>query len=162
MENEDRATELTTKNAGAIVPFDADFFKQDTVKTNLDIATMKGKVFAQKALSQADLNIDDLQDGTMFKMESCLIHDVELEDENQGGLVTAKRVVLISPTGETVAFVSKGVYSSMRNIVGLFGIGPWHPPLVLKAKKVSTRKKRTTINLEVLFEDDPGYTTVDA
>ena len=151
----------TLDNAGAITPFDPNFFAQDTVRTNLDITTMKGKVFAQKALSQADFSIEDLESSQTFIMESCLIHEVEIDDENKEETIKAKRVVLISPSGETAAFVSQGVYNSMRNIMGLFGIGPWNPPLVLKAKVIPTRKKRKTINLEVVFQDDPGFNTID-
>lgn len=60
--------------------------------------------------------------------------------EQQGGEVAeVTRCVLITKDLKAYAFVSDGIRNDLRRIIGIFGVGPYDPPLQLKIVPQKTR-----------------------
>src|SRR5438132_8673230 len=103
---------------------------------------------ALNVLQRTDLTADDLL-GNEFAITNILAHEVELANEKTGEVNIATRVVLIAPTGKSAAFVSKGVYSAVCNIVAAKGNPPYDPPVRVVLRKVKAKVGKLYV-LEVL------------
>lgn len=75
--------------------------------------------------------------------------EVKREDED-GTLVIAPRVVLVTDDGESYSCVSVGVYSALKRIFSLFGTpDAWTKPLLVKPILQAT-KKGQVLSLQLL------------
>lgn len=120
--------------------------------TSLDRDTKEGRILIGKALGQADLKAAQFMDKP-FPVADVLIHIIYLPIEDANGELTGQvdaqpRTVLIGPNGETAQFVSQGIARSLQNIMGLWGMPPWNPPLTVKLRQIETKRGRT-YNLQV-------------
>lgn len=143
---------LGEDEAGLVVAADEGF--RGGVKrvfTTLDIETFEGKVLAAKCMSNAEIPNETLRTEPFF-VKNIFIHGVTLTNEETGETKESRRAVLINPEGETVAFVSEGVISSLQNLTGLFGLPPWEPAIPVMMKEVKTRRGYRTFNLEIVVK----------
>lgn len=114
--------------------------------TSLNRDTEKRMIL--RALGQPTRSGSDLEK-TPMEVSDVLVHKVNVTTD-AGDSEEYIRVVLISPSGETCAFVSNGILSSLRNLIQVFGEPKWVPPLKIKATLVKTRRGFRTYNLEVV------------
>lgn len=128
-----------------IVPMTGDaglkkFAEGQRVWTSLDVSDPKKAAKFLRAKAQADFGYDDVA-GQNFNVTDAILHDVNIVDDDSGEVKPAVRTVLICDDGSTVAFVSKGIVSGLRDLWRIFGAMPWQPARTLtvlraKAKRV--------------------------
>lgn len=123
--------------------------RQRNTFTTIDTSTPEGKALAFKCMSAADTPNEQLR-SNVFEVQNIFIHEVNLEDENTGEKMKMPRTVLVNPKGETTAFVSQGVLTSLENLAMLFGMPPWKPALKVRVKETRTRKNFRVYNLELV------------
>jgi Phage Single-stranded DNA-binding protein len=70
-------------------------------------------------------------------------HEVQLANDQTGNIDTCIRVVLFDAEGFAYAFVSKGIYDSLRSLVMVMGRGTFNPPVKVRIVESKTRSKRT-------------------
>lgn len=118
--------------------------------TSIDKTTDEGKALILRASTgQADLKAEDIM-ADPFPMQHLLAQKVQILEERTGELVTMDRVVLISPDGKTVSFVSAGIMNCLKYIMGLYGRPPYQVPLWVRTRLVTTRKGFKTWNLDIV------------
>jgi hypothetical protein len=116
--------------------------------TSYDLDTHAGKAGFFRSRQDAEGSAADMRQG--IEVEHVTIHPVQLVSDQQGGeVVDAVRVVLISPDGMRYACVSKGVERSIHELVALYGLPPWSPPLRVKLIEVQTRMGRRMYQLDL-------------
>lgn len=83
-----------------------------------------------------------------IKLEHFYVHQVQIAGETPGEYVDAIRVVLIEPEGRAFGFVSDGIAKDLARIISTFGMGPYSPPIPVKAVQFNTRKGRRAYSLQ--------------
>ena len=124
-------------------PFSQDF----ALWTSLNSDDPKQREMVANAARKADHNSDEAIN-TEFLVEHILCHAVDIPDPETGEVTQAIRTVLISPKGETWAFVSKGVFDSLSWLGVQFGEPPWKGGRKIRLIKQATRSKRSILLLE--------------
>ena len=71
-----------------------------------------------------------------------MIHEVDFISDDGTERVRTFRTVLVTPDGETFAFVSGGVAKGVKHIFNQFGTEPLDPPLVVRIEQKTTSNKR--------------------
>lgn len=117
------------------------------VFSNIDMTSDFGKAVTISCFSGADLPNDDLQKKTFF-LKNFLMHTAYMANDD-GEKVEVKRCVLIDKDGQTTSFCSDGVIAGVGNIITVYGMGPWEPPIPVKVVERKTRKGFKVKNLVV-------------
>lgn len=77
---------------------------------------------------------------------------VTVTDKQTGEVFQCPRIVLISPDGTAYSATSKGIFTSVKKILQIFGMpDTWDTPLQVKVKQVSTAPDRNVLMLEVVM-----------
>jgi hypothetical protein len=119
--------------------------------TSIQTDTPEGKMlFLKAATGEPDYSGDDLMNKP-FPAENLFVARIPLQQED-GSMVEADRIVLISPEGETAAFVSKGVKTSLSYIMSpmMYGKPPFNPPIWVQTARVQTRTGYKCWNLKIV------------
>lgn len=82
-----------------------------------------------------------------FKLRYFYAHKVEIMSDQGGELFDAVRCVLIDDQDQAVGFVSDGLAKDLAMIVGMFGLGPYNPPIPVEVVQIQTRKGFRTYQL---------------
>lgn len=142
-------TQLALPGAGVIVNSD-EFFRGSRLRlfSSFDVTTDDGKIaimtYAQSGLAAP---LADML-GKEFDIEHLLMHVVELEDEDEPGvMVQAVRTVLVDTEGNAYAATSAGIVKSLQFLMGLWGQPPYRPARRVKVVTANTRKKRKVFNI---------------
>lgn len=106
--------------------------------TSWPLATPEARVDALRGFGPSTLQLSALI-GETIAIEKFLIHEVEFQGDNPGEVEEGIRVVLYTPTGETISCCSKGVYNALKRICGSIGAGPWRPALLCKVVQGSSK-----------------------
>lgn len=131
-----------------IARFDPDPFKQQPgIYTSWDIQESGGVDRLAKGLRQPKLSSDDIIDHDVL-VEHVMCHGVELAHPETGELVAAVRTVLYLTDGDTVAFVSTGVFQSLSLLARVYGPPPWNGGRKVRLFRQKTRKGFRTILME--------------
>lgn len=107
------------------------------------------------ALGDSDYNLLDFcEAGGIVECADILSHPVSIAKEGEKGepetFDECLRCVLIDTQGKTYSSVANGVKTSISNIMMIFGLPPFDPPIKIKAKTAKTRRGFKTINLKVI------------
>lgn len=124
-----------------------------TMVNNFDGDPRKRVRLLTQATGPKDLTSEELET-RVFQMRYWAVHTVEMVDRKSGEVTKNLRVVLISPTGEVVAFVSQGVVQSLGFFVSELGPGPYDPPLPVRVKAGRTAANMRVLSL-TLADDEP-------
>lgn len=142
-------TQLALPGAGVIVSSD-EFFRGSQLRlfSSFDVTSDDGKIaimtYAQSGLA---MPLADML-GKEFDVQHLLMHVVELEDEDEPGvMVKAVRTVLVDPDGNAYAATSAGIVKSLQFLMGLWGQPPYKPARRVKVVTANTRKKRKVFNI---------------
>lgn len=119
--------------------------------TTLDRTNEAQKMILIRALQQADKDIDSIINQPV-RITDFLAYDCPFSVAGSGEIVNGVRVVLILDNGETVGTASKGIFDSLRMLIGVLGMGPWHPGLGVVVRQITTRRGRRTYQLEYYSE----------
>jgi hypothetical protein len=95
---------------------------------------------------------EDAQPGANYLGKDLIIqhlcwHYVEIESAESGELVPAWRIILISPSGERVAFVSLSIFKAIKLLSHVHGEPPWDPPVLAGLGLKKTRQGRNWYTL---------------
>jgi len=112
-------------------------------------STPDAKARLLKAISAPDFRAADIVGKKLVMVMDIIAHNVQLVSEQTGEITDANRVILVTPSGQTVATVSAGVVSGLSRIMSLFGKAPWNPPLPLYIEQTNTRKGNRIYNILV-------------
>lgn len=80
--------------------------------------------------------------GKPIRVRYWMIHEVDFLSDDGSEKVRTYRTVLVTPEGDTYAFVSGGVANGVRHIFNQFGTAPLDPPLVVRIEQKTTSNKR--------------------
>ena len=75
-------------------------------------------------------------------------HEIQMEDDKTGEVITATRVVLIDKAMTAVAFVSKGIAKDLVPIIQLFGIKPYDPPVPVTLRQFQVGGRNMMYSLQ--------------
>lgn len=81
----------------------------------------------------------DPENNTPFAIKYWYAHRVEVVDPRSGQITNATRCVLIDANDVARCFVSSGIAKDLADIIGMFGIGPYSPPLRVRVRQIKTR-----------------------
>jgi hypothetical protein len=135
----------TVETEGQEIFFAADDRRK--VFSNLEMDSDLGKAITISCFSGADIPNEDLQKKT-FYLQNFLMHTAYMADDN-GEKVPVKRCVLIDKDGQTTSFCSDGIIAGVGNLITVYGMGPWEPPIPVKVVERKTRKGFKVKNLVV-------------
>lgn len=86
--------------------------------------TPEGKLLLFKVSQEADNTIDD-KIGHEILLQDVYVTDASKMDHKTGELHSFKRVVLVTPDGESYGTFSDGIVNSIFTMCGVFGLPPW-------------------------------------
>lgn len=120
--------------------------------TTLPTVTEADKSYLLRALQSSDRRGEDVI-GKEFTLEHLICQEVDMEDPDTGETQRAIRSVLIAHDKERIAFVSTGIFRSLKAIAQIFGPPPWLPPLRVAVTQQRTRRKFLLYQLVVVGRD---------
>lgn len=123
--------------------------------TSVPKTTPLGRQTIMKALSACDKKSDDVVN-QVLAIRDILIHPVTIVNQESAEEVECMRTVLIAGDGQTVGFVSQGVYRSVVNLITLYGPPPWSPELKVTVKSKPTSAGKRILLLEPV-EEEPAH-----
>jgi len=110
------------------------------------------KIGIARAMGDADYNLRDYfkeNKGAVLYLQHYLAHKVEVVTDS-GEAVDAVRLVLIDEDGKRYSTVANGARSSFANLIAIFGMPPFNPPIKIEAREIKTRRGFYTLNLSPL------------
>lgn len=106
--------------------------------STVDADTMEGKATVYKALNDAT-PLRDLV-GETLTLKDVIVQRVEVETE-EGDVVEQPRTSLITTSGDVYSATSNGIFSAVRNIIGIFGHpSTWEAPLKVVVEEKPARR----------------------
>lgn len=113
-----------------------------------DDGTRESKIKIYNAMNETTGKLSD-QVNITLEISDLVAFPVEIVTED-GELVNAMRIILVTPDGDTYASVATGVYSSLQKIIGIVGPAPWNPPLKLTPINQPTRRGFKTLTIRLV------------
>lgn len=108
------------------------------VFSTVDAKTMEGKAAVYRALNDATPLRDVV--GEILSIKDIIVQRVEVETD-EGDVVEQPRTSLITSDGAAYSATSNGVFSAVKNILGIFGHpSTWEAPLKVVAEEKATRR----------------------
>jgi hypothetical protein len=126
------STDITTRTniAGQIA--------ETGIFSTVDANTMEGKAAVYKALNDATPLRDVV--GETLTVRDIIVQHVDVETE-EGEIVEQPRTCLITASGDVYSATSNGIFSAVRNIIGIFGHpSTWEAPLKVTVEEKPTRR----------------------
>ena len=106
--------------------------------STVDAKTMEGKAAVYKALNDATPLRDVV--GEALSVKDIIVQRVEVETD-EGDVVEQPRTSLITSDGAAYSATSNGVFSAVKNILGIFGHpSTWESPLKVVVEEKATRR----------------------
>ena len=106
--------------------------------STVDAKTMEGKISVYRALNDATPLRDVV--GEILSIKDIIVQRVEVETD-EGDVVEQPRTFLITSDGAAYSATSNGVFSAVKNILGIFGHpSMWESPLKVIAEEKATRR----------------------
>ena len=106
--------------------------------STVDAKTMEGKASVYKALNDATPLRDVV--GETLSVKDIIVQRVEVETD-EGDVVEQPRTSLITSDGAAYSATSNGIFSAVKNILGIFGHpSTWEAPLKLVVEEKATRR----------------------
>jgi hypothetical protein len=106
--------------------------------STVNASTMEGKVAVYKALNDATPLRDVV--GETLSVKDVIVQRVEVETD-EGDVVEQPRTSLITSDGAAYSATSNGVFSAVKNILGIFGHpSTWESPLKVVVEEKTTRR----------------------
>ena len=132
--------ELTTTNNNSLI---ADFSDtQVNTWTSLKAETYEDKAKLYNTMSNPTGKISDLIN-TEINIVDLFVEMVDITDDTTGEIITTPRTVIITDMGDSYQAVSRGIYSSLKKIISVFGPPTWSPALTVKVVQVELPQGRT-------------------
>ena len=132
--------ELTTNTNNSLI---ADFSDtQVNTWTSLKAESYEDKAKLYNTMSNPTGKIADLIN-TEINIVDLFIEMVDITDDTTGDIITTPRTVIITDKGESYQAVSRGIYSSLKKIISVFGAPTWSPALKVKVVQVELPQGRT-------------------
>lgn len=113
-----------------------------SIYTSLSLATLKDKLAALKAVTDAKKIRDDKGKITtgVIALTDFIVQPVEIADRATGEVQLAPRVILIGEDGASYAVVSRGILSSLELLIGVAGQpATWGEPIPVTVSEEMTR-----------------------
>ena len=106
--------------------------------STVDAKTMEGKAAVYKALNSATPLRDVV--GETLSVKDVIVQRVDVETD-EGDVVEQPRTSLITSDGAAYSATSNGVFSAVKNILGIFGHpSTWESPLKVVVEERATRR----------------------
>ena len=106
--------------------------------STVNASTMEGKAAVYKALNDATPLRDVV--GETLSVRDIIVQRVEVETD-EGDVVEQPRTSLITSDGAAYSATSNGVFSAVKNILGIFGHpSTWESPLKVVVEEKATRR----------------------
>lgn len=106
--------------------------------STVNVSTMEGKVAVYKSLNDATPLRDVV--GEILSVRDIIVQRVEVETD-EGDVVDQPRTSLITSDGAAYSATSNGVFSAVKNILGIFGHpSTWEAPLKVVVEEKATRR----------------------
>jgi hypothetical protein len=106
--------------------------------STVDAKTMEGKAAVYNALNDATPLRDVV--GETLSVKDIIVQRVEVETD-EGDVVEQPRTSLITSDGEAYSATSNGIFSAVKNILGIFGHpSTWESPLKVVVEEKATRR----------------------
>lgn len=164
--NTNAAAVAATPTETALVPVDvdgremiADLTTATTSYCSILPETVSDKIRIYNAMANADEKLRD-HVGETLNVRHVYVEAIQCRDDKTGEVATCPRVILITREGVTFQAVSTGVFSSLRQIFGIFGEpSTWGFSLTLKVRETTTRRGYRVVTLEavgVINDDEPA------
>ena len=125
--------------------------------TSLPQESRMEKAQLLNALQSPDHKADEVI-GKTIMLKNFIAQSVPIVDELTGEISDAVRIVLVSEKNESVVFVSKGVFNSVKMLISIFGapaVGGWAEAIPVKLVQLATKKGRTYNLVVVTKKVDP-------
>lgn len=106
--------------------------------STVNAETMEGKAAVYRALNDATPLRDVV--GETLSIKDIIVQRVEVETD-EGDVVEQPRTSLIASDGAAYSATSNGVFSAVKNILGIFGHpSTWESPLKVVVEEKATRR----------------------
>lgn len=81
----------------------------------------------------------DPESNTVMAIKYFYAHRIRMVSD-RGEITEPVRCVLMDGNGDNRAFVSDGVAKDLADLIRMFGLGPYDPPIRVKVRQIKTRK----------------------
>lgn len=110
--------------------------------------SMEDKIKLYNAINSAKYKISDMIN-KVINIRDVVLKEVMLVDEKTGEATPQMRSIIIDDKGDTYAATSSGVYSSLTNILTVFGTLHFEDGLKVTVEQKAT-KRGSTLNLAIV------------
>ena len=144
-------------NLDVLLPDSAELLAKggDGLFSSMDKSNPDHQPIIIRALGIADKRVEEVL-GETLKVCHVVAHNINPVDPATGEVIQTVRIVFVTTDGQTIAGSGKGLYNSLRQIIGVIGSPVWQPALVCKIKPITTRMGRRTYTIEVIGLDKPA------
>lgn len=116
------------------------------IQTSLDLATPEGKLALMNAVQGDSFGSNDVLN-TEIAIRDIVAYGIDMVDKETGEVVKAIRTVVITTDGNSVAFVSRGIYRSCCWLAYAYGPPPWPNGIVCRVNQVALNDGKRTFKL---------------
>jgi hypothetical protein len=86
--------------------------------------------------------------GEIITLKSYYCHNIEMENQKTGEIITVPRTALMDQNGTVFTFVSGGIVDALDTVRSIFGDGPYGNDVRFKVRQVRTRSGGNTYTID--------------
>jgi len=133
----------------SITPSDVAAFMKDPSHPSVhNFVGNKMRIYQMTALATAGgIRSRDIPPDAVLAVKHFYMHWVEMQNSSTGDAQDQIRVALITADNEVYGFVSTGVAQAVLQMVEVFGVVPFDPPLEVQVRRMETRRGMTMLTL---------------
>ena len=107
------------------------------------------KIAVMRLLSSKDNDIEKIIEPKTFQVKDCILSRISFEDKD-GKLVVLPKLVLISPSGESISIISEVWISEFCGLFSMIGSPTWNEPVYVSAQLRKGRGTNQYYSLKVV------------
>ena len=136
---------------GLIVPMEKEFMSfgeggGERIMSNFPLSSPEEQWQLMSLATSPDCKGGSEVINSVIDLHYWMCHEVEVTDDDDN-MIRAIRTVLIDKSGDAFAFVSGGIFRSLRMLVKCFGKGPYEQPLPVQVMQSDTKGGRRILHL---------------
>lgn len=137
-----------------VIPIDRDFVSElgtaeTSFFTSLPNETEDDKAKLFNVMNNPDARISAMV-GKVILLTHFFMETVNLKNDETGEMGKAPRVVLVDKDGQSFQAVSTGIFNALKKIVGMYGMGPWSPPIPVEIAQIDRGTKNRIFTLKIM------------
>lgn len=141
---EEKKMELMEMAPGEIGTLETAFLSTGMTYCSFNAETPEGKLALYTAMNKPTFSVEEKLNCTIY-LQDIYAEAVEFVNEKSGEVTDGVRIVLIDNEGNSYGCCSKGIFSSIKKLIQVFGAPTWEEAIPVQPYQASTRNGNNKI-----------------